>query len=646
MSPSTGAVAAVLALIILVPLLVSSARADYPSDALLNELQRRLLENRDCSPTCASIPRMRLEVQPATLAARIEIDAVADVAIPLPGSATGFNPARVTLDGKNAEAIVRTPDGLLWLLVPAGKHEALLAGALPDVDAFELSLPLKPHRLEAAAVGWTVEGIHDDGVAEDNIRLVRQARAGQKSSALQPGELPPFVRVTRTLHLGLEWAVDTAVERLTGSDTAITLQVPLLAGESVTTPGVRSENGKVVVSMPPATPLLQWHSTLKIAPSIELKAPDSVPWTEVWQLDPGPMWHIEPRGIPEVYQTSEQSPGRIRQWQPWPGEVVAVAMTRPQGISGPTLTIDSSRLELNPGLRASDVTVIFEVRSSRGGQKSFVLPAQAELQSLTINGVPQPIRQEGQTVTIPIVPGRQTITIAWREPHGINLRVRTPKFELGAPSVNATTIINMPADRWTLFVAPALLGPAVLFWGLLIVFALIAFALGRSGTTPLRTGHWFLLSLGLTQVPIWSAALVAGWLLALGWRKRHVASLGWSRFRLLQIALVVLTVLALTSLFASIEAGLLGLPQMQISGNGSSAQNLQWFHDRTANALPRMWAVSVPLMVYRLAMLLWALWLASALLGWLNWGWGCFSEGGLWRSPDRGPATRSPAAST
>jgi len=118
------------------------------------------------------------------------------------------------------------------------------------------------------------------------------------------------------------------------------------AGEAVTTPGVRSENGKVVVSMPPATPLVQWHSTLKIAPSIELKAPDSVPWTEVWQLDPGPMWHIEPRGIPEVYQTSEQSPGRIRQWQPWPGEVVAVAITRPEAITGPTLTIDSSRLEL------------------------------------------------------------------------------------------------------------------------------------------------------------------------------------------------------------------------------------------------------------------------------------------------------------
>lgn len=187
----------------------------------------------------------------------------------------------------------------------------------------------------------------------------------------------------------------------------------------------------------------------------------------------------------------------------------------------------------------------------------------------------------------------------------------------------------MPSDRWTLLVAPALLGPAVLFWGLLLVFALIAVALGRFGATPLRAGHWFLFSLGLTQVPIWSAALVVGWLLALGWRKRQGAALAWRPFRALQIALGILTVLALSSLFASIEAGLLGLPQMQISGNGSSAEQLRWFHDRAADALPQMWAISVPLMVYRLAMLLWALWLASALLAWLNWGWGCFSEGGL-----------------
>ena len=647
LSPPSPTVAAILAMIVLVPLLATPVRAtDFPPQNFLEELQKRLLENHDCSPECASIPRMRIEVTQSHLAARLEVDAAVDIAIPLPGSSNGFTPSLATLDGKNAEATVRTQDGILWVLVPAGTHEVLIEGALAGLDSLEIPLPLKPHRVEASAQGWTVEGIHEDGVPDDNIRLIRQARPGEASTALQPGELPPFVRVTRIIHLGLEWQVDTEVQRITNTGTAITLRVPLLPGESVTSPGFRMDNGKVGVSMPPSTALVEWHSTLRVAPSLELKAPNSVPWTEVWRLFAAPMWHVEPAGIPEIYLNSAQTAFRIRQWQPWPGESLHLAITRPEGIPGPTLTIDSSRLEMNPGLRVTDVTVTLDVRSSRGGQQSFGLPPQAELQRLTINGIEQPIRQEKQTVTISIVPGRQSIAISWRDSHGIKLRVTTPAFDPGAPSVNAYTIINMPRDRWTLFVAPALLGPAVLFWGLLIVFALFAVALGRFGQTPLHPRHWFLLSFGLTQVPIYWPVVIVGWLLALGWRQRRGASLDQFAFRAVQVLLVFLTLAALAGLFGAIEAGLLGLPQMQISGNGSTADQLQWFHDRVAGALPRMWALSVPLMVYRLAMLLWALWLASALLSWLLWGWNCFSEGGLWRPSTRGHASTSSQPST
>jgi hypothetical protein len=52
--------------------------------------------------------------------------------------------------------------------------------------------------------------------------------------------------------------------------------------------------------------------------------------------------------------------------------------------------------------------------------------------------------------------------------------------------------------------------------------------------------------------------------------------------------------------------------------------------------------LSVPLLVYRLAMLAWALWIAQALVGWLRWGWRCFSAGELWRPLRlRGLRTRS-----
>jgi ABC-type Na+ efflux pump permease subunit len=47
--------------------------------------------------------------------------------------------------------------------------------------------------------------------------------------------------------------------------------------------------------------------------------------------------------------------------------------------------------------------------------------------------------------------------------------------------------------------------------------------------------------------------------------------------------------------------------------------------------LPQVWVISWTSWIYRFAMLIWALWLAFALLGWLRWGWHCFSYQELWR---------------
>ena len=70
---------------------------------------------------------------------------------------------------------------------------------------------------------------------------------------------------------------------------------------------------------------------------------------------------------------------------------------------------------------------------------------------------------------------------------------------------------------------------------------------------------------------------------------------------------------------------------MQIAGNGSTAANLQWYLDRSLSELPRVWVISVPVLVYRGLMLAWALWLAIRLLAWLRWGWQSLSEPVLWR---------------
>src|SRR2546430_4738008 len=197
---------------------------------------------------------------------------------------------------------------------------------------------------------------------------------------------------------------------------------------------------------------------------------------------------------------TESSP-RLREWHPWPGEGVTIAIVRPAAVPGPTLTVDQAVLETTPGLRARDTTLTLEMRTSRGGQHALTLPEGAELQSVSINGRIQPIRQEHRVVTLPLVPGTQTVALTWRERTAMAMALASPELALGVPSVNLETRIAMPADRWTLFVGGGRLGPAVVFWPLLIVVALAAVALGRFRPTPLGARPSVPLGVRLAHVP-------------------------------------------------------------------------------------------------------------------------------------------------
>jgi hypothetical protein len=344
------------------------------------------------------------------------------------------------------------------------------------------------------------------------------------------------------------------------------------------------------------------------------------------------------------------SQGGLPEWRPWPGEQASLEVFRPEGVAGQSLTIDRTVYEVSPGLRATDAVATLTVRASRGLQHTVSLPEGAELESLSINGAVLPIRQEGRKVTVPVVPGTQTIRLAWRQPLALGTYFRTPQIDLGAPCVNLTTAINGAGSRWVLFLGGPRVGPVVLFWSLLIVLLVTAAVLGRITWTPLKTWHWMLLAIGLSQVPIVAAAVVVGWLVALGWRKAKPELRGGAfAFDVRQIGLVVWTVVAFVILIGSVHQGLLGAPEMQIQGNGATTDHLAWYQDRTGSSPPSSWMISVPILVYRAVMLLWALWVALAMLTWLRWGWSAFTTEGAWRAlprpkprPTPGPWTGAP----
>jgi len=637
-TPPGATLTALLLLGALTALTPHTAHAEIPDKATLDDLKARLLRTPPCSPTCASSERMAIDLHGNALRLRLEVDAAATTAVPLPATGAQWTPADVRVDGEPAKALARIDD-VLWVSLDAGVHQIVLEGTMPDRASVQLSLPMKPHHVEVSAVGWTVAGVHEDGIADDDVQFTRTETAhGHSETSLQPGTLPPFVMVVRTLHVGLDWEMDTQVSRATPVGSAVVLEVPLLSGERVTTADVRVSAGKVQVYLAPDATTFTWHSVLAQKSPIHLVAPKDVAWSEVWRMDIGSIWHASYSGIPFVH-AEPMAGARIPEWRPWPGEEAQVALTRPEGVPGQTLTIDESTTALSPGLRATDVTLALSVRSSRGGDHTVTLPEGAQLESLAINGAGQPIRQLGRKVTVPVVPGAQTLSITFRVPTGLGTSFSSPEIDLGAPSVNATTTLNVPGSRWLLFTFGPRVGPAILFWSLLVVLLIVAGALGQNRWTPLRTWHWALLFIGLSQVDILAGTFFVGWLLALGYRARDEGEgPSWQWFNLRQLVLVAWTVAALIILAVSLHQGLLGTPEMQVMGNGSSSSLLRWFTDRAAPELPTVHIVSVPLLVYRGAMLVWALWIVLSLLSWLKWGWGSFTTGGGWKKgPVRAP---------
>ena len=654
--PAAGAATAALLLLLLCGGMPRQALADpapadaippSPPPAILNQLRELLLAAPDCAPDCVQAPRLSLSLgADDLLSLRLTVDALAPSAVPLPvptlaGGEQGgiWQPQHVLLDG--AEAVLRRgDDGSLWLRLGAGHHELLLSGPVTGLGQLQLPLPLKPHRISAQLHGWLLSGVDDQGEAAGALQLLRQASgdSGNAANGSTGQALPPLLVVTRNLHLGLDWQVETTVDRLGVPYTAVNTDIPLLPGEAVTSAGVRTQNGAVQLSLAPGQTQAQWTSRLTPADSLSLQAPQRTDLVEVWRFDVAPIWHAGFSGIAPVHH--QENSWWLPSFQPWPGESLQLKLSRPQSLPGQTLTLDSAHLAMTPGQHASEETLELSLRTSQGGPYALPLPQGSTVTGLTVNGQTQPPRIENNRLVLSLQPGAQQLRITLRSDAGISKLLRTPPLDLGTAGVNARIDLELPEDRWILAASGPRLGPAVLFWGVLAVLFALAAGLGRLRFAPLRGWHWALLFVGLSQVPVWAAAVVVSWFAALTARGRFGEQLSNGRFKIAQVALVLLTLLTLALLFQAVAAGLLGQPVMQIAGNGSYGHSLHWYQDRFDKTLPQAWVFSAPLWLYRLLMLLWALWLANALLGWLRWGWQQFTAGGLWRqSPPKAAAT-------
>ena len=626
----------------------NGSAAQFPPAEMLEQLKQRLIEISSEAPR-ASIQEMALGLGPDRYSASLVVHTAQPTSIPLPVDTSLVTPVKVSIDQASAhQSLYRNAQNQLWLLVPQGAHLVELEVYLPAVNQVQIPLPLRPHRVQAGGEGWTVEGIARNGVAQKQLSLVRVRKDdGAQANELAPSLLPPFLRVERTVRFGIDWEIQTRVLRESPLGVPLSVQIPVVAGASVTSAGLTVRDGRVLVSMAASQREIGWRSRLDPQASLTLTAPAGNQWLETWRADIGPIWHVTTQGIAPVHH---QDAGRnwLPAWHPWPGEQITFSVERPAGVTGRTSTIDQSQLVVEPGKRATDATLSFRLRASQGGQRDVVLPEGAALQAVKVDGRTQPIRQQGRQVSLPVVPGVQRYELSWRQQAGISGRWQTPEVDLGGDSVNASLTVNAPRDRWTLWLSGPSLGPAVLFWSIIGVIVVAALILSRIGASYLPVGlvSWLLLGLGLTQVGVLSLLVLVAWFFVIHYRAGLTADTPKTRFNLVQLTIVALSIGAFSVLMWAVQTGLLGYPAMQIQGNGSSAYVLNWYQDRVDEQYPMASVVSVPLFVYRALMMAWALWLAYSLLKWIAWAWEAASRGGLWRSVDfslRKPKHSDPA---
>lgn len=605
-------------LMLLVFVMPMDVFAEIPDQALQDQLKSHLMQQPDCLPQCAAINKAYIQLDRQQLSIRLQVNTELSVAVPLPVNKKMWSDQDVLVNNRKAKALWQDEHAQLWLALPRGRFDILIRGSVTGINQLKLPVVWPWYQVSSKINGWELSGLHKDTAKPGVLQLLRLQRQTQKSDQLWQAQANPFVKVVRQIQIDKQWRVFTKVQRLAPLQGSFNLSIPLLENESPLDETLQITNGKVDLGFSQGINEVSWYSMLEQGVPVTLEAPMQDSWSEQWQLQISPRWRWQAQGLEH----------KNKLWRPWPGDQVVLSFSQPEAVEGKTLTIDKMRLNHQPGNRISQSSVMLDVRSSQADKISLILPAQAELQSLSNNGIQQPLYQREGRIDVAVTPGMSHIKMAWRQAKGAGIVYKLPQVTASHKVNNYTLNSEIPAQRWVLALSGPAMGSVVLYWGVLFAMLLAALVLGRLDILPMTTWQWILLAVGLSTASLSGFVLVLLWFGVFYQRSQWREGKRWL-FNLGQIFLPLLTLLMLAVIFVHIPQGLLGQPDMQIH-NLLGPDSLAWYQDSFNTLSPSARIISLPLWSYQLIMLFWSLWFAYILISWLKWAWSCYSAGQIW----------------
>jgi hypothetical protein len=155
------------------------------------------------------------------------------------------------------------------------------------------------------------------------------------------------------------------------------------------------------------------------------------------------------------------------------------------------------------------------LRASQGGDQVVTLPKDVELLGVSRDGQALNLRLLDGKLSLPVVPGSQTLRGAFRDADGGGIQRAHAGDRARIACGQRCADLQLPADRWLLATFGPPVGPAVLYWGELIVMIALACGLARTRRTRLTLRDWLLLRLGFSTFSWIALLVVVAWLFAI-----------------------------------------------------------------------------------------------------------------------------------
>lgn len=438
----------------------------------------------------------------------------------------------------------------------------------------------------------------------------------------------------RVIVLDTKWRMTTTLRPVISnrsSSEVLEFKVPLINGEKILTSAIESNDNVVNVKIKTGDSF-SWTS--EINPNNTLSVPSANgQFTQLVRMLSKDSWEINPSetGLKPVEINSDRVYKNGYSWFMWSNESLDTNVSIYKYVDGQVLAVSDLEISVDMNTLPTQAVMNFKVNSSIGGIYKFKNKNKDfKIVDLSINQAKIQSDVKNDEVSLMLKPGINNVVINFTYTPEDSFIFKAPEFDFNTQVMNASLKVQ-DGKNWVLYTGGADIKPSVLLWSVLVTLFIFSFIVFKSGSIGLSFISTALLLFGISQVGIDFVIFSLLWFFMIKFRMSNTMEdfKTYFRFNAFQFFFALLTVFVISGMISVVAKGLLLTPESFIAGYQSSFTSLYWYsQDYATQQTP--WLLTAPIWVYRVLMMVWAVWLAFNMLNWLKSCWIAFSNNGFW----------------